>query len=328
MRVNKPMHERINQISRETGIPIKKVLDFLFILRTGEPVENNELLQRIGVAKNALNQAKELLSSVLRPPSKATQLNESSTQEIHSLFGPDYKPEEVLWVILENDDYRKSIDLLREYADQRPAPERKYDQFTATIETTARRASLLNFFEDVAGKRLLFLGDDDFTSVAVANLQTASEITVLDIDDRILDKIDSVAKAEKLTITSGKYDARKSLPPSYSGKFDVVFTDPPYTTEGVRLFVSRAIQALDPSNQAARIYVCYGNSDRAKERFLPINGVFNSSGLMMRWAFDKFNRYHGAESIGSASSLFALEVTPKTKPLVTGNYDRPIYTNN
>lgn len=328
MSANKTMHERINKIARETGIPIKKMLDFLFILRTGEPVENNELLQRVGVAKNALNQAKELLSSVLKPPSKVTQLNEGSTQEVQSLFGADYSLEEALWAVLENSNYKKSIELLGKYAEQRPSPERKYDQFTATVETTARRASLLNFFEDIAGKRLLFLGDDDFTSVAVANFHTASEIVVLDIDDRILDKIGLASKAENLTINSSKYDARRSLPALYSGKFDVVFTDPPYTTEGIRLFVSRAVQALNLSNQAARIYVCYGNSDKAKERFLPIYEVFNNSGLMIRWVFDKFNRYQGAESIGSTSSLFVLEVTPKTKPLVAGDYDRPIYTNN
>lgn len=49
---------------------------------------------------------------------------------------------------------------------------------------------------------------------------------------------------------------------------------------------------------------------------------------MVRWVFDKFNRYEGAESIGSASSLFVLEVTPRAKPLIRGNYDRPIYTNS
>ena len=108
----------------------------------------------------------------------------------------------------------------------------------------------------------------------------------------------------------------------------MVFSDPPYTTDGIKLFVSRAIQALDPSNQTARIYVCYGSSDRAKEKFLPVNEIFSNSGLMVRWLFDKFNRYQGAESIGSASSLFILEVTSKTKPLITGKYDKPIYTND
>ena len=322
------MVRKIGQVSKETGMPTKKVWDLLFILRAGNPVENKKLLREIGVSKNVLNQAKELLSSILKPPSKNTQLNESVLQKVQSLFGSDYKPEEVLWAVLEDEYYRKSVELLGKYADQRPSPKREYDQFTATTKTTARRASLLNFFEDVRGKRLLFLGDDDFTSVAVANLHTASRITVLDIDERILDKIGSISKTEGLSIDSANYDARKPLLPSYFGKFDVVFTDPPYTTDGVKLFVSRAIQALDPSNQAARIYLCYGNSDRAKERFLPIYEVFSVSGLMIRWVFDKFNRYQGAESIGSASSLFVLDVTPKAKPLVVENYDRPIYTNN
>jgi len=321
------MREKIVRTSKETGVPNKKVWDLLWELRSGQPVENNRLLQKIGVARNALNQVKTLLSAALKPPSKYTQLNESAIPGIQSLFGSDYRPEETLWAGLEGEVYHKSLALLTKYADKRPQPERRYDQFTATPETTARRASLLNFFEDVSGKRLLFLGDDDFTSAAVANLKTASKIAVLDIDSRILEGIGAISRAENLTISFIEHDARASLPTALTRKFDIVFTDPPYTTEGIKLFVSRAIQALDNQNQGARIYLCYGNSDKAKERFLPIYEIFAASGLMIRWAFDKFNRYHGAESIGSASSLFVLDTTPKTKALVPGSYDQAIYTN-
>ncbi|HUS59926.1 MAG TPA: bis-aminopropyl spermidine synthase family protein [Nevskiaceae bacterium] len=325
---NKNIRERINQVSKETGVPTKKVSDLLFALRTGKPVENNELVQRIGISKNALNQAKELLSSLLKPPSKNTQLDASAIQEIQSIFGAGYKSEEALWSILENENYRRSIELLEKYTDQRPSPERKYDQFTATIETTARRASLLSFFGDVKGKRLLFLGDDDFTSVATANLGEAKSVVVVDIDERILGEIRNVSENHSLGIETVKYDARQKLLKELVGKFDVVFTDPPYTTEGVGLFVSRAVELLDGDNKAARVYVCYGSSDRAKERFLPIYEVFTNLGLMMRWVFDKFNRYQGAESIGSSSVLFIAEVTLKTKPIIKGDYERPIYTNN
>ncbi|KKQ83340.1 MAG: hypothetical protein UT06_C0023G0004 [Candidatus Woesebacteria bacterium GW2011_GWA1_38_8] len=160
----------------------------------------------------------------------------------------------------------------------------------------------MDCFGDIAGKRLLFLGDDDFTSIAVANIRKASGVTVLDIDNRILDTIGNMIINEGLEINLENYDARKALPTTYNQKYDVVFTDPPYTPEGIELFVSRAV--------------------------LPIHEVFTSSGLMIRWVFDKFNRYHGAESIGSSSSLFVLDTTSKTKPLITGNYDKPIYTNN
>jgi len=325
---DKSMKERILQVSKETGIPTKKVWDFLYILCGGEPVANNELLQRLGVSKNALNQAKEMFADLLESPSKNTRLKDETLGQVTSLFSAEYKAEETLWSGLETDKYHQVLEILRRHEDKRPAPERKYDQFTATVETTARRASLLDQNEDVAGKRLLFLGDDDFTSVAVSSFGKASNVTVLDIDDRILGKIRQVAGEEDLKIGSANYDARKALPDSYKQKFDVVFTDPPYTPEGISLFVSRAIQALDLKNQSARIYLCYGNSDRAKERFIPIYELLASSGLMVRWIFDKFNRYEGAESIGSASSLFVLDVTSKTKALVTGNYDKPIYTNN
>lgn len=320
--------ERVSQISKETGMSAKKVLDFLFVLSSGEPIDNRDLVRRVGVSKNVLNQVKEALFSFLKPVSKNTQLNEGSVERARSLFGQDYKTEEVLWGILEECLYRKVIDLLGKYSDLRPLPNRQYDQFTATKETTARRASLLTYFEDLQGKRLLFLGDDDFTSVAVAITQKASEITVLDVDERILRSLEAISVKEGLKIRTAQYDARKALPISELGKYDIVFTDPPYTPEGISLFVSRAVQLLDLSNKVARIYLCYGNSDGAKERFLPIYKAFLSSGLMIRWVFDKFNRYHGAESIGSASSLFILEVTPRTKPLIVGNYNEPIYTNN
>lgn len=174
----------------------------------------------------------------------------------------------------------------------------------------------------------MFLGDDDFTSVAVAGLNLAHQVTVLDIDQRILETIGQISTEKELEIKTMAGDVRKPLPPEVIKGFDVVFTDPPYTPEGVSLFLSRGIEALDPENLAARIYFCYGNSDRAKERFLPIYESIFKNGLMVRYVFDKFNRYVGAESIGSASSLFVTEVTSKTKAGISGKYDKPIYTNN
>lgn len=322
------IQERANKVSKETGVPTKKVLDLLFALRDGEAIENNELIRRVDVSKNAINKVKERLASVLKPVSKDTQLNANHIKEIQAIFNEGYKPEEVLWTILEDDGYKQAVKLLKNISGKRPSPERRLDQFTATIETTARRASLLQFFGDLEGKRLLFLGDDDFTSVAVASLKVASHIEVLDVDKRILDSIKDISETETLSISTTRSDLKQRLPNQLMRSFDVVFSDPPYTENGMNLFLSRAIQALDPDNNTARIYTCYGNSDRGKERYLPVQRLFTESGLMMRWIFDGFNRYVGAESIGSASSLFIAEATPRTKPIIKANYDKPIYTNN
>ena len=321
------MYSEFLEVSRRTGVPVKKVLDVFWHLSRGGVIENNELVQRVGVSRNALNQVKKALSVYLNPSSKETSLRKDAVERVDRLYSANYMVEEnLLSTLVDRDVYKQSVELLSRYKDRRPAPRRNYDQFTATIETTAKRTALLDFLGDLRGKRVLFLGDDDFTSVVTANIRSAQNIAVVDIDERILDNIGGIAEELNLEIKRIRHDLRKPIPAELRGKFDTVFTDPPYTSEGMRLFTSRATEVLDRRNQTARVYICYGNSDRAKERFLPIREVITDSGLMIRWAFDRFNRYEGAESVGSASSLYIAEITAKTKPLIRGNYDKPIYT--
>lgn len=315
------IYSQLLKISKEVGIPVKKILDVLFVLKDGEAVENNELIRRVGISKNVINQVKEMLGSLLQPVSSNTRVKRESLEQINTTLGDNYIPEENLLYFECN---KTSGSLL----ERRVIPLREYDQFTATAETVFKRAGLLNFFCDIRGKKILFLGDNDFTSIAVATLGLANKITVLDVDKRILDTIQNISKEKDFGIKTIRHDLRNPLPQEVANSFDIVFTDPPYTDRGVKLFLSRAVGALDLSGNAARIYICYGNSDRAKERFLPIYEIFTASGLMIRWVFDKFNRYQGAESIGSSSSLFILDVTPKTKSLILEKYDKPIYTNN
>lgn len=324
--LNKSVPLDLIRISKEEGIPLKKLLDVLFLLHKGEAIDNNDLVKKVGVSKNMLNLVKDKLKIILRPPSKNTQIKGDFLKSVGEMFPADYLLEEKLFSFLENADYKNIIGLLTKHNNQRPAPVRNYDQFTATLETTARRACLLNFFEDLTGKRVLFLGDDDFTSVAIAYFKKTANITVLEIDPRIQKGIDFIARKENLRINTFAYDARIPLPGNLLDRFDVVFTDPPYCENGVKLFVSRAVEAMDSKSQSSRIYLCYGNSDRAKERFLPIQQIIYDSGLMARWVFDKFNRYEGIDSIGS-SSLFIFDTTPKTKALINGKYDGKIYTN-
>ena len=130
-----------------------------------------------------------------------------------------------------------------------------------------------------------------------------------------------------MNINTTQHDVHTTLPKNHQGKYDVVFTDPPYTSNGASLFLSRAVSALNKKNLAARIYLCYGTSDRAKERLLPIQETILIHGLITRWVFDKFNRYQGAESIGS-STLYICEVTPQTKTIISKDYHESIYTNN
>lgn len=293
----------------------------LFLLANSEGINNNELITKTGISKNAINQIKEGLQTLFKPPSVKTVLLQELKPDIVSLFDNSYTTEESL---VRLPDLSTIPDILNYRVD----PNRTYDQFMATPETVMKRVELMSFLKNIDNKRILFLGDDDNTSLAVALKKTANKITVVDIDQRVLDGVRSLANDYGFTVETIHHDLKYALPKNLLNSFDIVFTDPPYTPEGANLFLSRAVSALDTTNLAARIYMCYGASDRAKERFLPIHDTITTHGLMLRYVFDKFNRYIGAESIGNTSSLFVAEATPKLKSIIKDAYHEPIYTNN
>ncbi len=309
----------ILNISKLSGLPVKRILDLLYILYGRKNVDNRELISLSGIPKNALNQIKNDLKQYLEPVSVNTVINAKFVYDFTNLLPDKYKIEAKLIDLIIPDDSAA-------FVKTRPEADRDLDQFLATADTVLRRASLLDFLEDVRNKKILFLGDDDHTSHVVASIGRASMIHVVDIDDRILKNLKSNSMSANYDIMTTKHDLKFTLPDSIKGKFDTVFTDPPYTPEGIELFLSRAVSALDEANNAARIYLCFGSSDRSKERFLPVYDIISRHGLMIRYVFDKFNRYEGAESIGNSSSLFILEATPKTRPIIKGNYDESIYT--
>lgn len=216
---------------------------------------------------------------------------------------------------------RQSLELVKR---QTPRPRRDFDQFTATTLTTAKRALLMAENGDLYRKKILFLGDDDLTSIACALLEPGVSINVLEIDRRLVSLIKEQAQAKRLSIRVKEFDLTKDLPREYLGKFDVVFTDPPYTPSGVGLFINQGILALKNSS-SSRVYLCYGTSDKARERELVIQQIINERGLLIKSKLHAFNRYHGAQSIGSRSSIYVLERTPKTKVVFVEK--RRLYTH-
>lgn len=324
--MNKQYYSQLLEVSGSTGLPILKVLEMFSLLLDCSSIENADLIQRLGVSRHCLNKIKHDLSDLFEPQSPCTVLSEKGKQfaseldlnVVSDIISPTINGHQVVEICSMFEGYNELF----------PRPRRDLDQFTATRQTVAKRALLMESLADVRGKRILFLGDDDFTSVAVALEKKAQKIQVLDIDPRILSGVGKISDEKELKISTSIYNVFDSFPSEYTGQFDIVFTDPPYTEEGMALFLSRAVEALDKKNQAARIYFCYGNSDMAKERFLIVFQQVINMGLMVRWVIDKFNRYRGAESIGSSSSLFICDVTPRLKRQIKGKYNGDIYTNN
>jgi N4-bis(aminopropyl)spermidine synthase len=194
----------------------------------------------------------------------------------------------------------------------------------ATADTVLRRALLLGTRFWLPGAHLLCVGDHDLTSLAVRMIHPEVEVTVVDIDERILGYIDE----QDLGVRTRWADLRLGLPPSARGQADLAITDPPYTPAGVGLFLARAAEGLRDRDQG-RILLAYGASERTPALALKVQGAVFDLNLLIEAMFPDFNRYGGAEAIGSAADLYVLRPTTKTWPAVASRGDKlatAIYT--
>lgn len=226
-------------------------------------------------------------------------------------------------------EHAATVARLAELIDAAPRGRQALDHVAATPETVVRRALFLGARFHLAGARLLCVGDHDLTSLAVKLIHPEAEVTVVDIDERILAYLDEQAARLGVTVRTRWADLRLGLPPSVRGQADLALTDPPYTPEGVGLFVARAVEGLrDP--EWGRVLLAYGASERTPMLALKVQHALHDLNLAYEAIFPDFNRYFGAEAIGSAADLYVLRPTTKTAPAVAARVERfgtAIYTH-
>ncbi|MFA6007408.1 MAG: bis-aminopropyl spermidine synthase family protein [Candidatus Shapirobacteria bacterium] len=278
---------------------------FLFYLSRHPRISTRRLIQLTGLPETFLYSLLKKYSDILAPPSRFLVIKPTLRQQILS-----DSLQKINLIQKSNLSSLKSN--LYSALSLRPLPDRQFDQFYATPATTFRRAKLMVKMGDIYQRRLAFLGDDDLTSVACALTHQAKSITVFEVDDRLINLIQDISKKLNLDITVIKQDLLKPLDKKYSHSFDTVFTDPPYTPNGINLFVNCAVELL-ASQFSSRLYLCYGNSDRAREKEVVIQKNISNFAFLIHAKYFQFNHYTGAQSIGSQSSLYLLDWTPQLK---------------
>lgn len=221
------------------------------------------------------------------------------------------------------DLFKPMLKELREYLNKRPRAVTWLDQTHGTAETALLRALFMLDRGSVEGRKIVFLGDDDFTSIAVGLLKAAKEITVVDVDPRLIRTIDEISKQENLGINCVEHDLREILPRHLVSRYDIVFTDPPYTTSGLALFVSRGLSALRRRNGAS-VYLAYAH--QPPKEMLKVQKTLNKMGLYIVEHIPSFNRYEGAEMFANTTSIMRLETTEEMRPLITGSFVDKLYT--
>jgi hypothetical protein len=222
------------------------------------------------------------------------------------------------------------VDLVRGWRAGAPAPRRALDHVAATPETAVRRALWLDARFDLDGARLLCVGDHDLTALAACLLRPSLAATVVDIDEELLAYIDGLAAAHGLQIRCVAGDLRFALPPSAAGSADLAFTDPPYSPDGVQLFLGRAVQGLR-DGPTGRVLLAYGYSDRTPALGVDVQRTVSDLHLAIEAIWPAFHHYDGAQAIGGVSDLYTLQPTARSMRTVASPRfwagDGTIYTH-
>jgi hypothetical protein len=199
----------------------------------------------------------------------------------------------------------------------RPATVRDVDQVAATADTVLRRAEWLAERFELSQSRVLMLGDHDATVLAFDMLGIdVGELVVIDIDHALLKFLGMHSDAPCYFA-----DLRIGLPSPLSDRFDLVVTDPPYSPEGIGLFAARGLEAIE-QHEHGRLIVAYGFPPASPALGFKVQSMLSGLALVYEAVLPDFNRYYGAQALGSRSSLYVLRATRRSKTLARRVADR------
>jgi N4-bis(aminopropyl)spermidine synthase len=213
-----------------------------------------------------------------------------------------------------------------------PEPRVELDQVHCTVETKLRRVLAMDEAGALDGRRVLLLGDDDLTSVALAFLAaehgigaSVRELIVVDVDARLVAFLARALRDAPFPVECVAHDLREPLPGRLHGRADTVFTDPPYTGRGAALFLSRAAEAT--AGRAGR-HVFFAFGPKRPDETLELQRAIVGMGFSVQRLVRNFNDYVGAGALGGTSHLYQLATTTELRPLVDGRHEGPLYTGD
>jgi predicted methyltransferase len=214
-------------------------------------------------------------------------------------------------------------------AKRAPTVRLELDQCHCTVETKLRRVLAMHEADALVGRRVLLLGDDDLTSLAIDRMvrrfgsnSTIEHLAVLEIDPAIVRFVRRELAGAPFPVSALRHDLRQPLPGRFRSAFDTVVTDPPYTIAAARLFLSRAADALD--RRDGDVFLSFGS--KRPEASFRLQQLIAETGFVIRRLARDFNEYVGAGVLGGTSHLYHLAATRELRPAVTGAFGAPLYT--
>jgi N4-bis(aminopropyl)spermidine synthase len=194
-----------------------------------------------------------------------------------------------------------------------PAAQRDLDQVPATPVTVLKRGHYLRRSFDLHGAHVLCVGDHDLTSLGLflAGGADGLRVSVVDADEALLGYLDAEARQRGFDVRCFAADLRLGLPAALLESSQLIFTDPPYTPDGVRLFVARGLQGLADTRNG-RVLVAYGFGEQPALG-LAVQQALSPLHLAYEAVLPGFSRYAGAEAIGGEAALYVLRPTRRSR---------------
>ncbi|QEU66055.1 GNAT family N-acetyltransferase [Streptomyces galilaeus] len=224
----------------------------------------------------------------------------------------------------------EAVRRLSDLMESGPAADMSIDQSHCTPETKVRRVLALLAAGSLPGGNLLLIGDDDLVSLAVAVVgdvlgsPIVERVTVVDISPEILGYIRKVSAGLGTRVETVEHDLRQPLPAELHSGFDVAMTDPPYTAEGARLFLSRAVEGLRPGPSHS-IFFSFGG--KSPDEMLEVQREIMALGLVTNGYIRNFNEYRGSGILGGVGFFQHLLTTTSTASR-QGDFEGPLYTGD
>ncbi|MEU5977741.1 bis-aminopropyl spermidine synthase family protein [Streptomyces sp. NPDC047315] len=229
------------------------------------------------------------------------------------------------------DRLQGAVEELREIMAAGPAVDLALDQSHCTAETKVRRVLALIDAGLLPGSSLVLIGDDDLVSLAIGvvgkalGIQLTSRLAVVDIAPQFLDFIADTATGLDLRVDLTQHDLRHPLPQRLRSQYDAAMTDPPYTAEGARLFLSRAVEALT-DGPARSIFFSFGS--KGPNDMLDVQREIMDLGLVTHSFIRNFNAYEGSGILGGTGFFQHLLTTDATGLADVDEYQGPLYTRD
>jgi predicted methyltransferase len=210
-----------------------------------------------------------------------------------------------------------------------PPARLELDQCHCTVETKLRRLLAVHEAGALVGRRVLLLGDDDLTALALRLLVrdhgsrfTIKNLAVVDVDPALVAFLERELAGAPFPVTCVEHDLRGPLPRGLKGGFDTVLTDPPYTTTGASLFLSRAAEALD--ERGGDVFLSFGS--RRPDAAVQLQRAIAQIGFVIQNISRDFNEYVGAGVLGGTSHLYHLAAAGRLAGPRLGSFAGPLYT--